>query len=422
LTDDYEGGNPLSGSGVLADDYGERSSAELGDFGDDRTNSEEDDERGSRKRQGEGSYRETQHGAIPDGDSELDRLSRQIRKLQDAQGFRLGYPRWLDAGERDDPDLYLYTDASRRQRVEVSWTQFSREIDWVSLDVNDPLLDIPFPGEPGARLDQTGTVPLGTNPRWQAVHESVEFFWSAGRQPDPIIDGFGYDNFERAEVEADAIRDITLRLMKDGETGISVPEEGGAAESLPDLDGLSPEAMEMVSESFRQIPLRAGVFVFPHVERIEREVRQAQERIFGEETRGGARERGPSGRAKRLYPRGHLSGPMHRFDFRARDKGLGKKRARDDAESVREWLGASLVSKYGQRWIKEPDAGPFSLDDYRRVMKRGRKDSEAREVRRELAIRARELKDAGAFVRTIAEVVGCAEKALARLIKTSVSA
>jgi hypothetical protein len=53
-------------------------------------------------------------------------------------------------------------------------------------------------------------------------------------------------------------------------------------------------------------------------------------------------------------------------------------------------------------------------------MKKGRKDSpEMRELRRELATRARELKDAGAFQQTVADVLRCTVQALARLIKNA---
>jgi hypothetical protein len=459
LTDDYEGGDPLSGSGLLADDYGEESWAGESPWedpeADDRADQREALAKGSRKREGESSYHEAQH--LPfEGESELDKLSRQIRALQDAETFR--------SGVKLNPHLFDLWDAwdkeEKRQGLEVShYGPSPKEPDWVALPTDHPALGDPFDWEPGALIDQTNAGPLGASARWQAVNPLVEAEWWDQRPTNPHE--FSYHEWEQSEDEHDAMLDLTYRLIGDATFQITYAAPAPARIPTPAtsyvpgsiqvlsfegkervVPGPSPETCEIGNEALAGFKpgeiaachgyanccvcpfclLRATgsqeEIAQPTLDRVAADVRLAQRRVFGEDPRGGPRERGPSGKAKRRYPFDRLSGSMYAFDFRAREKGLGKKAAHDDADAVSEWLAGGLVSKYGERWIKETDAGTFSLADYQSAMKKGRKDApETRAIRRELSIRARELKDAGAFQRTIAQVLHCTEQALGRLLK-----
>jgi hypothetical protein len=151
------------------------------------------------------------------------------------------------------------------------------------------------------------------------------------------------------------------------------------------------------------------------VEELKERVGPIVKKLYGEERRGGAREQGVPGKAKKVYPHDHLGGPIHYSDFTTRQHGKGG--ARRDTRAAREWLEARLVEDDDRRWIAEFEAGPFSLEDYKRALAPGRKDSQgAQAIRSELAIRLKELKGDGCYMTTVAKVLGVNVKTIKRMV------
>jgi hypothetical protein len=219
--------DPLAGSGISGDDYDEESWA-----GDSPWDDPDDDHRfdeegeSSAKKSGEATYREERDGANADAPpDELTKLTRNIRKLQDAQSFRAGVDLDQEASGSGlffgvDNQLH-YGDGSERQEIQVSWSKVSGGVDWVNLPVDHPLLDVPFEWEQGAALiDKTEAPPLGMDPKWKLVGDLVEQEWYDGHP----VQGGAWGTIipanptpgKYAEAETDAIRDITLRLREEG--------------------------------------------------------------------------------------------------------------------------------------------------------------------------------------------------------------
>ena len=158
-------------------------------------------------------------------------------------------------------------------------------------------------------------------------------------------------------------------------------------------------------------------------DQVEKWVRLAKGRIFGEETRGGAREEGPPGKARTCFPNDWLSGRQFFYNFNQREKGRGS--AKKDQEAIRTWLSAKLVEEYGRRWIEKtsaspkasPKPGPYTVAEYQHAFKRGPKTRARKRAATEAIVRARELVRDGANIKSIAAVVGLNEQTLGRRIK-----
>ena len=353
---DPEYADPMEGSGISEDNYSESSWADDSPWDDPEADQHAEDVRRDgtgEKRKGEESYDQKVDGrAGGTGEDELDKLARNIRKLQDAQGFHLGF-HW--GGVREDDSLHLDQDG-QRQNIQVSWSEISGAVDWVNLPEDDPLLDIPFDWE--RSIDQTEALPLGMSKRWEMTRYWVELLWGTLRPTK-------YHEHELAEAESDAIYEITLRVVDN------------------------------------RIPMTEA----------EHAVTLEQKRVFGEETRGGARDHSVRRQGKKVYWDGSIGGtdsPLYGYDFRQAAKGVGKT-ARKDSKGIRDFLLAHHVEKDGKRWIDPTQPPAFTLDDF--------KLQQGQRVDPEKAGRVREVVEMGAFTPAVAEVLGWSVKTVKRIAK-----
>jgi hypothetical protein len=345
---DPEGADPMSGAGIVEDDYSEASWADDSPLDDPEADQYAEDVRRDgtgEKRKGEESYDQRVDGrAGGTGETELDELARRIRRLEDEQSIRVGVN--LDSGAGEDP----WGEDDGSGGIQVLKSKPSKLLtaeEWVALDVWDDRLGEPFPWETKARIDQTEALPLGMGMRWESTRYWVELLWRTLRSAK-------YDEHELAVAESDAIYEITLRVVDN------------------------------------RIPMTEA----------EHAVTLEQKRVFGEETRGGARKRKARRQAKRVYLDGSIAGtdnPYFRYDFRTAAKGVGKG-ARADTKAIEHFALATQIEEKGKRWIDPTQPPALTFDDF--------KLQQGRRVDPELARRVRELVEMGAFYIDIAKVLG----------------
>jgi hypothetical protein len=123
------------------------------------------------------------------------------------------------------------------------------------------------------------------------------------------------------------------------------------------------------------------------------------------DARGGARKRGEQRALRRFLP--DADPPLYRYDLSCREDGPGAAGA--DADAIAEWLSGRLVVRDGERWLVEGEV-EREIEDYEPAMKRGRKSKEVTRLYIDLVDRVEELVEAGAYQRSIAEVLGVNEK------------
>jgi hypothetical protein len=406
MTDDYEGG--FAGAS-LEDDYGAESFANLNspwDYqADDHQVNDEYQDKDSAKRGREATYRE-QDGHVELSD-DFNVLTAQIRRLQDVQGWHLGFYRGL---RENDPDRLSLQHQKSGQRIVVGrWSEISRTIDWVNLPTDHPLLDLPFPWEQEARVDQTRKPPIGMEERLWITGALVHRVW----QEEHPYNRDPWEALGRSLTTHPAELEIRQRLLKDESFQPVHPERLDQLEKRKQQTRKEREELERLRERQHDA-----------LGKIKREVVQAMKKVFGEETRGGARVARPAaGKAKEVFLGDLTSGRFSFHNFKARSTGKGA--ARKDERAIRLWLCSELVPQNGRRYLakadskpgSEPRPGPYDLDDYKRAFKGGPKAKEMRPVIAEGITRARELKGDGAFVNSIAAEIGCSERTLREHLK-----
>lgn len=404
-TDDYEGG--FAGAS-LEDDYGEESFATTNspwDDPDSERDSEEDEDHQGTQLLKTGLRDEDGHFDLSD---DFNTLTAQIRRLQDVQGWHLGFHRGFRERQEDDDLLSLRHEKSGQRFVVGKWSEISHEIDWVNLPTDHPLLDLPFPWEQEARIDQTQEPPVGMDERLAITGALVHWAWHRKHpyNTDP------WEALGRSGTGHWAELDIQQRLLAD-ETFQPVRPE-----LLDQMEKRKQQTRKEREELARLREQQADA-----LKKIEREVVQAMKKIFGEETRGGARVARPAtGKAKEVFLDDLTSGRFSFHNFKARSTGKGA--ARKDERAIRLWLCSELAPQKGRRYLvktdskpgSEPRPGPYALDDYKRAL-RGRGTRDTRPVIAEGIARVRELKSDGAFIKTVADVIGCDESTLRRHLR-----
>jgi hypothetical protein len=245
---------------------------------------------------------------------------------------------------------------------------------------------------------------------------------------------------------ADFETDITSRLITDpsvhmavfgspdGQARIGRPSQRAIAPPLRKGQGIDAESI--LRESFARWPLNGArselchgyanccscescgrreprnyrlAMSYDSFEAVQALVHKEAPRVFGESTRGGARKRGEQTALVVRRPEG-----QYRYDFRRRQNGRGGAGA--DKYAIRDWLTSRLVSGDRKRWLVARQER--EMVDYAPITGRkgGRTPREQMPLLLDLSQRLVELHDAGAYKRSIAEVLGVNENTVGRLL------
>lgn len=240
---------------------------------------------------------------------------------------------------------------------------------------------------------------------------------------------------------ADLEIEITARILADGNTGGGTRKgESGPAirtYALPLTGTRRIRAADVLPETFLHWPvsgtrseichgysnccccehcrkresrayrITASWETFSHVAAL---VKEEMPRVLGEELRGGARQRGEQVAMRVRHPEG-----LYRYDFRRRQSGPGAAGA--DIEAIADWLTGRLVRHGGRCWlIGERER---RVQDYAPITQRrgGPAPRNQLPLLNDLLDRLHDLAEAGAYKRSIADVLEVNENTVRRLLK-----